>query len=342
MSNPNIAILGAGSWGTALAIHLARLGHIVSLWVHGEETYATIQKEKVNKRYLPGIPLPDRVFVTTSLESVLENAHKVLIAIPSKYLRATLREHASAFDSARIDWIVSTVKGIEPESKTLMSEVILSELPGIAPEQVAVLSGPSFARELAEKKPTAVVVASSSSETVKSIQKTLSGGNLRVYRHHDILGVQLGGALKNVIALAAGIIAGRELGYNALAALITRGLVEIVRFGVALGAERRTFYGLSGIGDLVLTCHGPLSRNRMVGFRLGQNESLDSILAGMIMTVEGIPTSLAVRDWAAKLNIDMPIIREVTAIIHEAKPVDSAVRALLERPLKSEFDDGDL
>ena len=342
VSHPiEICVFGAGSWGTALALHLDRLGHRVRIWVHGKETYESLIEARENTRYLPGIPLPRKIRITRDPEEALHGARGALIAVPSKHFRPTLRALALAFRRAVLDWIVSTTKGIELATFHRMSQIIVEELTPFPPHQVVALSGPSFARELAEGKPTAVVAASTDETVARDVQHALNGGALRVYRHTDVVGVELGGALKNVIALAAGIIAGRQLGHNALAALITRGLVEMVRFGVRQGAERRTFFGLSGVGDLVLTCTGPLSRNRTVGYRLGQGDDLKTILDEMFMVVEGIPTSKAVRDWAVKQGIEMPIVGEVTRVIHEGKSVDRAVRSLLERPLKREFADED-
>ncbi len=338
MASIRLAVIGAGSWGTALALHLRHRGHHVRLWVHGDETLRAFQKHQENVRYLPGIPLPKDLHVTGDLEEALHNVDGVIVAIPSRHLRTTLHQYRSTFESCPARWFISTTKGIEPQRFRRMSEVIRDELPFLREEQVLVLSGPSFARELAEGKPTAVVIAGKNPEYLAQTQQIFSGGPLRVYRQSDIIGVELGGALKNVIALAAGIISGRNLGHNALAALITRGLVEMIRFTTALGARPETLYGLAGMGDLVLTCTGPLSRNRTVGYRLGLGESLDAIMQDMPMAVEGIPTALAVRDWAKRLQIEMPIVQAVTGVIHEGKTVESMVRFLLERPLKEEFE----
>lgn len=338
MIQTSLAVIGAGSWGTALAAHLSKLGHTIRLWVHGPETYQAIKQHRENVIYLPGVLLPKKLMVTDEIDEAIRDVEGIIFSIPSRYFREVLRQYRQILEDHPARWYLSTIKGIEPRRFCRMTQVIREELPFVPEEAILVLSGPSFARELAEQKPTAVVVAGHYDKLVQHVQRVINGGALRVYRQTDVIGVELGGALKNVIALAAGIISGRNLGHNALAALITRGLVEMVRFATRLGAHPQTLFGLAGMGDLVLTCTGPLSRNRTVGYRLGLGESLDAIMSDMPMAVEGIPTAIAVRDWSKELNIEMPIVQAVTAVVHEGKSVEETVRMLLERPLKEEFD----
>ncbi len=334
----NIGIIGAGSWGTALAIHLRRLGHRIRVWVHGEETFTLLQQHRENTLYLPGIALPDGITFTRHPEALLHSDPDcVILAVPSRFARSTLRLFQSAWNRLKTPpVVVSAIKGIESDTLATMTEVIHQEWPHLPDDHLLVLSGPSFAREVAEQKPTAIVIAGPSEPINRDIQRVFHGRNLRVYRNTDRRGVELGGAMKNVIALAAGMVTGAQLGHNALAALITRGLVEMVRLGTAMGALPETFYGLSGIGDLVLTCTGPLSRNRMVGYRLGLGESLSQIMEGFRMAVEGIPTTRALYRWAQQHGIETPIIQAVYRVLYEDEPLVRALRRLLERPMKPE------
>ena len=334
----NIGIIGAGSWGTALAVHLRRLGHRVHLWVHGEETWNVLRQYRENTIYLPGIALPEGITFTRDPGEFLHASPDcVILAVPSRYTRSTLRLFQPGWDHRTTrPVVVSAIKGIESDTLATMTEVIRQEWSGVPDDHLLVLSGPSFAREVAEQKPTAIVIAGPSDSINREIQRVLHGRNLRVYRNTDRRGVELGGAMKNVIALAAGMVTGAQLGHNALAALITRGLVEMVRLGTAMGALPETFYGLSGIGDLVLTCTGPLSRNRMVGYRLGLGESLPQIMEGFRMAVEGIPTTRALYRWAQQHGIETPIIQAVYRILYEGEPLIRALRRLLERPMKPE------
>jgi glycerol-3-phosphate dehydrogenase (NAD(P)+) len=332
-----LAVIGAGSWGTALAIHLARLGHGVTLWVHGAETYEALRRHRENTLYLPGITLPPSVDVTPEPMEALQNVEGIVVCVPSSWFRATLRAFRPAWEarSGRV-WVVSATKGIEPETYATMTEVLQQEWPGLGDDRLAVLSGPSFAREVAEERPTAIVIASPVEALAERLQAVFHGRNLRVYRNTDRRGVELAGAMKNVMALAAGMAAGLQFGHNAVAALITRGLAEMIRLGTAMGARRDTFYGLAGVGDLVLTCTGPLSRNRMVGYRLGLGEPLRQVLHGFRMAVEGIPTVRALKHWADAHGVDAPITQAVYGVLYEGEPISRAVRRLLERPLKSE------
>ncbi len=332
-----LAVLGAGSWGTALAIHLARLGHDVTLWVHGSETYEALRQYRENTLYLPGVALPPGVGVTPAPTEALQDAEGIVVCVPSSWFRTTLQAFRPAWQALPDTvWVVSATKGLEPETHATMSEVLRQEWPGLDGDRLAVLSGPSFAREVAEERPTAVVIASPVEALAQRLQTVFHGRNLRVYRNTDRRGVELAGAMKNVMALAAGMAAGLQLGHNAVAALITRGLAEMVRLGTAMGARPETFYGLAGVGDLVLTCTGPLSRNRMVGYRLGLGEPLDQILQGFRMAVEGIPTARALKSWADAHGIDAPITQAVYGVLYEGYPIRKAVQRLLERPLKSE------
>lgn len=329
-----IAVVGAGAWGTALAAHLARKSLSVALWAYEPEVVETIRRERENRMFLPGIALPPSLGATHSLAEALKGAEVLLFAVPSHAARSVLtRIHETGHPAGPV---ISATKGIEEGSFELMSEVVIHTwLRGNA-DLLAVLSGPSFAGEVAREMPTAVTLAGSDRELVRDLQALLMTPRFRVYGSSDVVGVQLGGALKNVIALAAGVVDGLGLGHNTRAALITRGLAEIIRLGQAMGADPRTFYGLSGVGDLVLTSTGPASRNHQVGLRLGQGERLTDILNSMQAVAEGVRTARAALGLARRHRVDMPIVQEVCAVLFEGKACDRAVRDLMERGAKEE------
>jgi glycerol-3-phosphate dehydrogenase (NAD(P)+) len=324
-----IAILGGGSWGTALAIVLSgtHKPHEISLWVRDEALAESIRRDRENKPYLPGHRLPETVQVAHDAAAVLKEAGAVVGAIPAAHVRSVYR-HVMPY-LARGIAIVSATKG-------RMSEVISQVVsPGISP-RIAVLSGPSFAAEVAASQPTAVVLASSDVALANELQEELAAPSFRLYTNDDVLGVELAGAMKNVIAIAAGVCQGLGLGSNPLAALITRGLAEMTRLAVALGARQETLGGLAGLGDLVLTCTGSLSRNRHVGVELGKGRALAEILDGMRMVAEGVGTSGALLALAREAGIELPITQQVEAILHQGRPPREAIRSIMERPLKRE------
>lgn len=331
-----IAILGGGSWGTALALALtrSRARHRLSLWVHDPQVCAVLRDTRVNETYLPGYALPAGVEVTSGIRTALAGAEIVVSALPSAHVR---QAYSSAIPFLSPDMIfVSATKGLERETDARMSEVISRTLAGSFAPKIAVLSGPSFAREVARGDPTAVVIASSDRAVSAAVQEEFSGPAFRLYTNADVPGVELAGAMKNVIAIAAGACEGLGLGFNSLAALITRGLAEMSRLAVALGARPETLSGLAGLGDLVLTCTGSLSRNRGVGLELGKGRKLDDILAGTRMIAEGVGTAAAVLDLARKAAVDMPISEQICALLYKGKSPRDAIRDIMDRPLKQE------
>ena len=331
-----IAILGAGGWGTALAIVLSRSRkpHEISLWVHNAERAESMRRERENKTYLPGAKLPESIRIQSEMEAVLSGAQVIVGAVPSGHARAI---YVSALPFVALGTsFVSASKGLEPATHLRMSEVIAQVVtPKFAP-RIAVISGPSFALETARGEPTAVVVASQDAALAAEMQEEFAGPNFRLYTNDDVLGVELAGAMKNVMAIAAGACQGLGLGSNALAALITRGLAEMARLAVALGARPETLSGLAGLGDLVLTCTGALSRNRFVGIELGKGHSLGEILANMRMVAEGVNTAAPLLALAREHQIEMPITEQVDAILHAGKSPKDAIRDIMERPLKRE------
>ncbi len=329
-----IGVIGAGAWGTALAKHLAEKGLAVRLWAYEQTVVESINTSRENSVYLKGVTLPPSLAATSSLVEAIHACQGLIFAVPSHATRSVLRELApSLVDSQPV---VCATKGIEEESAKLMTQVMEDELPRSMHRSLMVLSGPSFASELAEGCPSAVCLAGSDHALVRSFQEVLMTSAFRVYADTDVIGVQLGGALKNVMALAAGVIDGLNLGLNARAALITRGLAETIRLGVAMGADPRTFYGLSGVGDLVLTCTGALSRNHAVGVQLGRGERLETILAGMQAVAEGVRTARAALTLASRYQVDMPIIQEINAVLDDKKSCRKAVSDLMERDAKPE------
>jgi glycerol-3-phosphate dehydrogenase (NAD(P)+) len=329
-----VAVLGAGSWGTALALHLARLGHPVRLWARDAGLVAEMQARRANPIYLPDATFPEGLSITDRLPEALRSAQLVVAAVPSHGLRLVLRQAAPHVDSGAV--VLSATKGLEDGTLRRMSEVIAEEWPHVVDR--AVLSGPSFAAELARSLPTVVVVASTSSDAVRHVQEEFRSGALRLYASQDVVGVELGGALKNVIAIAAGVVDGMQLGHNAQAALITRGLAEMSRLAVAAGGDRDTLAGLAGMGDLVLTCTGHLSRNRHVGAALAEGRDLGEILASTKMVAEGVRTTRAALALGTALGVELPIAAQVDALLEGRITPQDAVGALMGRRQRAESD----
>jgi glycerol-3-phosphate dehydrogenase (NAD(P)+) len=329
-----IAIIGAGAWGTALAKHLAEKGLSVTLWAYEREVLDSIVTKRENQLFLPGVILPPSLRVTNVLSEAVHSCDGLLFVVPSHVARLVLQQIAPLLSQPVP--IVSATKGVEEDTFKLMSEVVTDVLPSSLHDGLMVLSGPSFAMEVSQGQPTALCLAGTNAALVESFQTAFMTPSLRIYADSDVIGVQLGGALKNVMALAAGVVDGLGLGHNTRAAMITRGLAEMVRLGAAMGADPRTFYGLSGVGDLVLTCTGALSRNHHVGVRLGQGDKLDSILGGMQAVAEGVRTSRAAAGLAVRHSVEMPIVREVNAVLFEGKSCRKAVSDLMERVAKPE------
>ena len=328
------AVLGAGSWGTALAVHLARADHDVRLWARDSASVEALRAARTNERYLPGITLPERITFTDSLECAVTGARFVVIAVPSHGVRAVVERAAAHIEPESI--LVSATKGIEVDSLQRMSQVIGESTNNCCP--TVVLSGPSFAAEVARGLPTAVLAASSNCEAASAVQELFRGRGLRLYLNDDVAGVEIAGALKNVIAIAAGCVEGLGLGHNALAALITRGLAEMSRIAIAEGGRRETLAGLSGLGDLVLTCTGDLSRNRRVGLELGRGKPLDEILAGLRMVAEGVRTTRAALALGARHGIELPIAAQMQEVLDRRCSPLSAVEALMLRRQRAEAD----
>ena len=328
-----VGVIGAGSWGTALAVLLARKGHAVTMWSYDPVVAELANRERRNS-YLPGVVIPENMEVVTDLPRAVEDAELVLSVSPSQFVRGVMTEAAPHIRRDAV--LVSASKGIELGSLLRMDEVLAEVVPAALMDRFAVLSGPSFAHEVAAEAPTAVVVAGRSEAVAATVQSAFQTPYFRVYTTTDVTGVELGGALKNVIAVAAGVAAGLGFGHNTGAALITRGLAEITRLGVAMGARRETFYGLAGMGDLVLTCTGSSSRNRTVGYRLGQGERLDDILGDMTAVAEGVRTSEAVFELSKRHGVEMPITEEVYAILHLGRDPSEALAALMRRDPKPE------
>lgn len=326
------AVIGAGSWGTTLANHLCNLGHEVSLWVYEAELLEQMRSQRLNSVYLPGVPVHPEMGLEGDLLKACEGADCLLMAVPSHVYREVMGKLLPALNDSRV--IVSATKGIEVDTLMTMSQVVGSMAAGVP---YAVISGPSFAKEVAKGLPTAVTIASKSLELAVRLQNLFSSERFRVYAHDDVLGTELGGAIKNVIAIAAGISDGLGFGLNARAALLTRGLSEMMRLGIKMGANPLTFGGLSGIGDLILTCTGDLSRNRTVGLRIAGGESLEEISRSMVAVAEGVITTRSLRQLAAREQVDMPIAEQVYQILYEGKDPLEALNELMNRPLKREI-----
>lgn len=327
-----LAVIGGGSWGTALAIVLAPRFDSIRLWAFENEVVAAIEQTGENAVYLPGFKLPDNVRATSDLRTALTGAHVVLSVVPSTHLRHVYQQMVPYLSPRML--FVSATKGIENGSLLRMSQVIGEVLPFDVP--VAVISGPTFAREVARGAPTALVAASTDLALAEKIQRGFSGPSFRLYTNNDPAGVEIGGGVKNVIAIGAGVCHGLGLGANALAALITRGLAEIGRLAAAAGGQPKTMAGLAGLGDLVLTCNGELSRNRTVGLELAKGRKLPEIISSMRMVAEGVDTTRATVDLAHKLRVEMPIAEQMHAMLNEGRSPEDAIRRLMERDLKGE------
>src|SRR5438270_4192985 len=330
-----IGVIGAGAWGTALSIALTRQGrHSVNLWAFEKEVSASIRNNRVNELFLPAQKLPEAITATNDLQEALQGAELIVGVMPSQHCRVVFDQMVGKKLVKDGIPFVSATKGVEQQTLLRMTEVI-TEVIGRSGSQprVAAISGPSFATEVAKGDPTAITVASKDPQLAALVQKEFSDATLRIYTNDDVVGVELGGALKNVIAIAAGVCDGLGLGHNTAAALMTRGLAEITRLAVACGARRETMLGLAGMGDLVLTCTGGLSRNRTVGVELGRGRKLEEIIAGMHgMVAEGVLTTTAAVGLAKKFAVEMPISQQMHAILHEGKPPRDAIRELMTRP----------
>ena len=332
----NLAVIGAGSWGTALTFYLARKGLKVDLWVKEEEVYHQIRDKNENLMYLPGVNLPESVNVSMDMEETARGKKVILLVVPSHVMREVVSRMAGSLESGVI--LISAAKGIENGTLMTMSQVLEDVLPTDLTAYKACLSGPTFARELGSGKPSAVTLACADRKASMKLQNMLSSPSMRVYASQDLVGVELGGSLKNIYALGAGIADGLGLGSNARAALITRGLAEMSRLGLKMGANPLTFMGLAGLGDLVLTCTGDLSRNRTVGLKLGKGLKLKEILAEMNMVAEGVKTTKSVHDLTRKESVEMPLAEQVYKVLYEDKDPKQALFDLMTRNLKFEID----
>ena len=329
-----VVIIGAGSWGTALGLVLARKGYDITLWEFNKERAEEIQKERENKRYLPGIKFPDNLNVTYEKEGLLEGIKYVVFSVPSQVLRGVIRGFSNDLTEDML--LVNTAKGIEVTTGMRLSEVMKDEIKGKFHKNIVVLSGPTHAEEVAIGIPT-TIVAAGEKEKAADIQELFNSKVFRVYLSEDVVGVELGAAVKNCLAIGAGIADGMGFGDNTKAALITRGIAEMIRYGKACGAKEITFSGLSGIGDLIVTCASKHSRNRHVGECLGKGQDIQTILNEMTMVAEGVPTVKAVYEQIQKLNISMPILEATYNIIYKNANAGNMVEELMERTLKEEF-----
>ena len=338
-SEVKVAVIGTTAWGTTLGVVLGRKGIETKLWARTEEEVKTLNKNRENKTRLPKIIFPLNLRATNSSEDAFEGTRLIIIAVPSDSFLSNIKTIKKYLKEPKL--ILIATKGLEIETTKRMSEVILEELEFDTKHQISVLSGPNLSREVAEGMPTTAVAASQDISIAKEVQKIITSPSFRIYTSKDVIGVELGGALKNIIALAAGMSDGLGYGSNTKAALITRGLAEITRLGVAVGAKASTFSGLAGLGDLVATCTSSLSRNRFVGQELAKGRSLNEILSSMKETAEGVNTAAAARKLALKLNVEMPITEQVCRVLFENIEVREAVPALMGRDLKYEFYLGD-
>jgi glycerol-3-phosphate dehydrogenase (NAD(P)+) len=330
----NLAIIGAGSWGTALSIVLAPRFSRLTLWVHEADLAARIVENRVNDLYLPGFALPVPIQATTELGEALEGADIVLSVVPSPLVRPVYGRMLPFLDERMV--FASATKGLENQTLLRMSRVIHAVVSQRFEPRVAVVSGPTFAREVAALEPTALVAASDTPGTAECIQAAFAGPTFRLYASNDPTGVEIGGSIKNVVAIGAGVLHGLGLGHNAMAALITRGLAEMTRLAVAMGGKPQTLAGLAGLGDLVLTCNGELSRNRSVGMELAKGRKLEDIVGSMRMVAEGVKTTGAAVDLAKQHSVEMPIAEQMFQMLHHGTPPREAIRALMERSLKGE------
>lgn len=329
-----ISILGAGSWGTALSLILHSNGHDVTLWEYKKGYFSTLKRTRENKVYLPKIKIPKEIYITNLLKEGCENQHMIIIAVPSQFVRGVLAK-VKKFD-LKDATLVSVAKGIEKGTLFTVSQIIQDEIPNIPDSQIGVLSGPSHAEEVAKKIPTAVVAASNDLDTAKQIQAAFTTSYFRVYHSDDLIGVELGGALKNVIAIGAGIIDGAKFGDNTKAAIMTRGIAEISRIGIKMGARPETFSGLSGIGDLIVTCMSKHSRNRYVGEQIGAGKKLKSVLKSMQMVAEGVATCQSSYELARRHNVNTPIVDAVYSALFLDKDPVKGTYELMSRDMKSE------
>lgn len=327
-----LAVIGAGSWGTAISQVMAINGYSVFLWARRTQLCDEINTQHTNSRFIPGITLSDGIKASNSFKDVLTGQKVIFLVVPSQFMRDVLISAAPYMEDGAV--IISAIKGIETSTLMKPSEIIKDVLGSDA--VCAVLSGPSFAKEVIAGMPTAVTIAADNIQLARELQYLLKTKSLRLYAADDMTGVELGGSLKNVIAIAAGICDGANIGKSARASIITRGLAEIIRLGVKMGAKKETFSGLSGLGDLVLTATDEQSRNRTVGFRIGRGEHIKDILGSMIMVAEGVQTSLSVRLLAEKFDMDMPVSAEIYEIIHRNKESKESIKSLLGRTLKDE------
>ena len=332
-----IGVVGAGSWGTALANHLAEKGFAVDLWVYEPHVRDQILQDRENRVFLPGITLSKNILPSNDFQPVVQNKDILLVVVPSHLMRATMKKLVGIISEKTI--LVTASKGIENKTHLTMTGVLKEVFTDKPEEQFVVLSGPSFAREVARGVPTVVTVAAASQKIAEYVQHVFAAPTFRVYTLDDIIGVELGGAVKNVIAIASGIVDGLGLGLNTRAALITRGLTEMRRLGLQLGAKPETFSGLAGVGDLILTCTGDLSRNHTVGQQIGQGKKLQEILDEMQMVAEGVKTAKSVYNLSCKLDVEMPIAHEVYRVLYEDRSPKDAVYSLMTRSLKNEFHD---
>lgn len=329
-----VAVIGAGSWGTALALVAARNNHEVRLWARQREVAQNINESHRNPFYLSDFELPENLRATSLLEEAIDGVDFAIIVVPSHAMREVMGSLRNHIREEMI--LVSATKGVENGTLMRMSEVIKDALKDNFQPRLVALSGPTFAREVSRQDPTAIVAASSDKTWSEAIQRHLSSSSFRVYTNNDVAGVELGGAVKNVVAIASGVVRGMGLGHNSIAAIITRGLAEITRFAVLQGARRETMAGLAGLGDLVLTCTGDLSRNRHVGVELGRGRTLDEILSEMREVAEGVKTTQAIYDLSRRLNAEMPITESVYELLYQNKPASEALNELMSRPLKDE------
>lgn len=328
-----VTVIGAGSWGTALAIIAARAGHRVELWSRNDAIVESINRNHINSSYLTGVSTPASVHATSDLSEAVTASDLVVLAAPSHATRQLLNVMSPDLPAEII--VVSATKGIEIETGKRISQIVSEEAPQI--RRFVCLSGPSFAKEVVANHPTAVVAASDDDEASHIVQQELSFENLRIYTNSDVVGTELGGSVKNVMAIAAGMVGGLGFGSNSIAALITRGLAELTRLALSQGAKLETLMGLAGLGDLVLTCTGDLSRNRFVGQELGKGRSLTEICGEMSEVAEGVKTTLAVKRLADRIGVDMPITDEVHAVLYEGKLASAATSDLMTRPLRDEM-----
>ena len=329
-----ISVLGAGGWGTTLSIILHYNGHNVTLWEYHKSYAKVLNKSRVNRTYLPGIPIPKEIIITNNLREAVDNQNMIVLAVPSQFLRHVIQQIPPL--SIKDTILVNVAKGIEKDSLLTMSQMLKEVIPSINDDQLGILSGPSHAEEVSKRIPTAVVAASKYKDTSKSIQAAFITSYFRVYSSMDILGVELGGAFKNVIAIGAGIIEGAKFGDNTKAAIMTRGIAEISRLGIAMGAQPETFAGLSGMGDLIVTCMSHHSRNRYVGEQVGAGKKLKQIVKSMDMVAEGIDTCRSASQLAKKYKVETPITNEVYKILFEDKDPVKATTDLMTRDVKME------